>query len=89
MEIRMWCSMHKHDLYVTPVTVSLVRRLRVNLKYPNVAVDEFGNLGHWTMIYNEGFEITVNQRTFFAFSYFKQVKRAYHSILTQFHALTQ
>jgi len=53
-------------------TVSVVRKLRVNLKYPNVAVDEFGNRGHWTMIYNEGFEITVNQRTFFAFSYFKQ-----------------
>jgi len=56
----MWCSMHKHNLYVTTVTVSVVRKLRVNLKYPNVAVDEFGNRGHWTMIYNEGFEITVN-----------------------------
>jgi len=78
----MWCSTHKHNLYVTLVTVSVVRKLRVNLKYPNVAVDEFGNRGHWTMIYNEGFEITVNQRTFFAFSYFKQVTRTCRSILT-------
>jgi cathepsin C len=64
------------------VAASVVRKLRVNLKYPDVAVDEFGNRGHWTMIYNEGFEVTVNQRTYFAFSYFKQVTRACFSILT-------
>lgn len=54
-------------------SVSVVRKLRVNLRYPDVATDEFGNQGHWTMIYNEGFEITINQRTFFAYSYFTQV----------------
>lgn len=50
--------------------VSVARKLRVDLRYPDIAVDEFGNHGHWTMIYNEGFEITINQRTFFAYSYF-------------------
>ncbi|XP_069678160.1 dipeptidyl peptidase 1-like [Periplaneta americana] len=50
--------------------VTVARKLRVDLRYPDIAVDEYGNHGHWTMIYNEGFEVTVNQRTFFAFFYF-------------------
>jgi hypothetical protein len=57
-------------------TGSVVRKLRVNLKYPNMAVDEFGNRGQWTMIYNEGFEVTINQRTFFAYSYFIKVTKS-------------
>ncbi|PSN58037.1 Dipeptidyl peptidase 1 [Blattella germanica] len=51
-------------------TWSPVSRIRVDLRYPDVAIDEFGNRGHWTLIYNQGFEITINQRNFFAFSYF-------------------
>lgn len=47
-------------------------RMRVDLRYPDVVIDEFGNRGHWTMIYNEGFEITINQRTFFAYFYYTQ-----------------
>jgi hypothetical protein len=60
---------------ISVFTVSVVRKLRVKLKYPNVALDEFGNRGQWTMIYNEGFEVTVNQRTFFAYSYFTRVMK--------------
>lgn len=26
---------------------------KVELKYPNIVVDEFGNEGFWTMIYNQ------------------------------------
>lgn len=39
---------------------------------PNVAVDEYGNKGRWTLIYNQGFEITVNERVYFAFSHYVQ-----------------
>ena len=30
-----------------------VHKLRLVLKYPNTAVDEFGNIGSWTMVYNQ------------------------------------
>ncbi|XP_023337847.1 dipeptidyl peptidase 1 isoform X3 [Eurytemora carolleeae] len=47
---------------------SIVEKTRVDLMYPNSAVDQFGNIGTWTMVYNQGFEVTVNGRTFFGFS---------------------
>jgi cathepsin C len=62
-------------------TVTVVRKLRVNLKYPNVAIDEFGNRGQWTMIYNEGFEVMINQRIFFGYSYFTKVIKGYTVLL--------
>jgi len=46
-------------------------RTSINLKYPNIAKDEFGNIGTWTMVYNQGYEVTVNGRTYFGFSDFK------------------
>merc|ERR1712227_954263 len=49
-----------------------VDKVKVELKYPNVAVDQFGNIGTWTMIYNQGFEVTVTGRTYFAFSAYKE-----------------
>ena len=36
-----------------------VNKVRVELKYPNVAVDQFGNQGTWTMVYNQGFEVVL------------------------------
>jgi len=49
----------------------MVAKLRVSLKYPNLAVDQFGNLGTWTMVYNQGFEVNINDRSFFGFSDYK------------------
>lgn len=46
----------------------VVAKVRVDLKYPNVAVDQFGNVGTWTMVYNQGFEVTVSGRSYFAYS---------------------
>lgn len=40
----------------------------VKLDYPNVASDANGNQGTWTMIYNQGFEVRINNQVFFAFS---------------------
>ncbi|MCL4151157.1 UNVERIFIED_CONTAM: hypothetical protein GTU68_042760, partial [Idotea baltica] len=39
-----------------------------DLSFPNVAVDELGNAGTWTIIYNQGFEVNVNERSYYAFS---------------------
>ncbi|XP_069977054.1 dipeptidyl peptidase 1-like [Penaeus vannamei] len=41
------------------------------LSFPNTVMDELGNEGTWTMIYNQGFEININERSYFAFSYYE------------------
>ena len=33
--------------------LSAVGKVRLVLKYPDTAVDEFGNIGSWTMVYNQ------------------------------------
>jgi len=57
--------------YITEYEVT--QKIQLQLLSPNIAVDQYGNKGHWTMIYNQGFEVTVNQRIYFAFSAFSQV----------------
>ncbi|KAF0293921.1 Dipeptidyl peptidase 1 [Amphibalanus amphitrite] len=46
--------------------------IALSLQAPNTVVDTYGNVGTWTLIYNQGFEATVNGRTYFAFSYYTQ-----------------
>jgi len=53
--------------------VAFEEKMKVDLTYPNAAVDQFGNIGTWTMVYNQGFEVNVNGRSFFAFSDYKQL----------------
>ncbi|XP_077528920.1 dipeptidyl peptidase 1-like [Haemaphysalis longicornis] len=43
-------------------------KVRVFLEFPNLATDETGNKGTWTLIYNQGFEVIINFRRYFAFS---------------------
>jgi len=55
--------------------VGLTQKTTVTLVYPNSVVDQFGNTGTWTMVYNQGFEVTVNGRSYFAFSDFSVVSK--------------
>ena len=45
---------------------------QVSLLFPNHAIDEDGNTGYWTIIYNQGFEVVIRGRKYFAFSYYEQ-----------------
>lgn len=48
------------------------RKVRVTLLSPNKVVDQFGNEGTWTMVYNQGFHINVNGRSYFGYSAYKK-----------------
>ncbi|XP_064114817.1 dipeptidyl peptidase 1-like isoform X2 [Macrobrachium nipponense] len=49
----------------------IVHENTFTLEFPDVVKDELGNQGTWTMIYNQGFEVNINQRSYFAFSYYE------------------
>lgn len=57
------CGQSKH---------AAVQKVTVELKFPSLAVDQWGNKGVWTMVYNQGFEVTVAGRSYFAYSDFAQ-----------------
>lgn len=59
------------------------KEIQLQLLKPNVAVDRYGNKGHWTVIYNQGFEITINQRIYFAYSNFTEDGSEVHSYCDQ------
>ena len=61
------------DIDCSDGLTEIAHKKKVTLMYPNVAVDEYDNKGTWTLIYNQGFEVTVSGRSYFAFSYYKQV----------------
>jgi len=49
----------------------------VALTFPNLAYDGSGNRGNWTMIYNQGFEVTIGDQVFFSFSKFESLPNNY------------
>ena len=53
----------------------ILRTLSVQLEFPDEVVDEYGNTGFWTLIYNQGFEVVVGDRKYFAFSNYTDVNK--------------
>ncbi|XP_014668369.1 PREDICTED: dipeptidyl peptidase 1-like [Priapulus caudatus] len=49
-----------------------IRKIKVEFLFPDVAIDQYGHKGRWTVIYNQGFEFVINERKYFAFSKYKQ-----------------
>jgi hypothetical protein len=44
----------------------------IKLELPNIVKNVKGEeIGVWTMVFDEGFEIKINNQSFFAFSYYK------------------
>nr|ADO65979.1 cathepsin C [Eriocheir sinensis]ADO65981.1 cathepsin C [Eriocheir sinensis] len=41
------------------------------LDFPNTVMDELGHQGTWTLVWNQGFEVNINQRSYFAWSYYE------------------
>ena len=53
-----------------------VTAYELSLEAPDVARDRAGNVGFWTMVYDEGFEVRLGGRVFFAFSRFHTSRAA-------------
>ncbi|XP_057296044.1 dipeptidyl peptidase 1-like [Hydractinia symbiolongicarpus] len=63
---------HDHTIDCNePVEVKTT--LSLELLFPNNVVDQHGNVGTWTMIYNQGFAVILNGRRFFAFQFFDHI----------------
>lgn len=54
--------------------------LNVTLQYPDQAVDSYGNVGFWTIIYNQGFEVRIAGRKYFGFFQWRQAGQSIVSI---------
>ncbi|KAK4294723.1 hypothetical protein Pmani_032670 [Petrolisthes manimaculis] len=46
----------------------IVHTKTFTLSFPDTVMDELNNEGTWTMVWNQGFEVNINERSYFAFS---------------------
>jgi len=65
-------NIHTNNVSCSNFNVSSL--LIVTLKEPDVAVDKAGNVGFWTYIYDQGFELVINERKYFTFAYYEIVQ---------------
>jgi len=64
-------------------------KIDITLTAPSLAVDESGNEGFWTMVYDQGFEVTIpdrqdpsKYRVFFHFMHYEEALNATSSVTT-------
>ncbi|KAL0477258.1 cathepsin C [Acrasis kona] len=53
--------------YTIKDNITPVKSLKIDLQVPNVVTDENGNKGTWTLIYDQGFEVILNNNKYFAY----------------------
>ena len=63
------------DNTIDCTSFSVQTEYTVQLSFPDVAVDESGNKGFWTLIYNQGFEVVIANQKFFAFSNYSMITK--------------
>jgi cathepsin C len=56
----------------TDISSKVVKTMKVSLQVPNIAVDDQGHQGTWTLIYDQGFEAIVGGNKYFAFFNYTQ-----------------
>ena len=61
----------KEDVMVEPSSaLKATEAYEITLTDPDVVTDNAGRRGFWTMVYDEGYEVQIGGRSFFAFSRF-------------------
>jgi len=65
-------TLGNNNKYVNCTTFSSIGTYTVTLKDPSTAVDSSGNQGFWTVVYDQGFEVQIGGKKYFAFSYFEE-----------------
>ena len=64
-----------HHLYIVlSLSVVFEEKMKVDLTYPNAAVDQFGNIGTWTMVYNQVYSKLIGNVNFL-------LTKKYHIVL--------